>query len=531
MLFCRAIIRVFRLWEDHALRDLPSRFVHESLPLITLQGCIRTLSQQDEKGSWSQSPEVTAYSVLTLKSLVDLPWMAQIRETVHRAITLGCQYLELQEAKWGLPSVIWIEKVTYGSGILSHAFCLAAMAPYPHHVWSEEISALFAIPVQGLRRFLKLFSSLPIFSKEPKWRLCASIVEGSMLTPFLLQRQTELHIFPTSDKRIPDYLHYIPATWTLCNNAMDFGLPTRAIVDMMVISMLNFQVDKYLECVTQDKPSQFLFQSLRKTIRELFDDHQEHAESAVREVHRITQEISKDTRDADNGGETMSLLKEVLSRFTCFVLEHPAVLGASKTIQQRLRDELKTFLLAHVAQGEDNFRFHHICPVTHPEDHTMFGGTYYDWVRTTSADHTSCPYSFEFFRCLVSPRGEDCFSGPRARYIGQDLCRHLATLCRQYNDYGSVSRDRLEKNLNSIDFPEFSEYHSHETACESSGEMEKGSREKLLEIADYERQCLQFATEQLKSDIKPSIWRSLGIFIGVTDLYGQIYVVKDINST
>lgn len=34
----------------------------------------------------------------------------------------------------------------------------------------------------------------------------------------------------------------------------------------------------------------------------------------------------------------------------------------------------------------------------------------------------------------------------------------LATMCRQYNDYGSIVQDRAEKNLNSVNFPDFCEH-------------------------------------------------------------------------
>lgn len=39
-------------------------------------------------------------------------------------------------------------------------------------------------------------------------------------------------------------------------------------------------------------------------------------------------------------------------------------------------------------------------------------------------------------------------------YLSRSLARHLATMCRQYNDYGSAVRDMDEGNLNSLDFPE-----------------------------------------------------------------------------
>ena len=47
-------------------------------------------------------------------------------------------------------------------------------------------------------------------------------------------------------------------------------------------------------------------------------------------------------------------------------------------------------------------------------------------------------------------------------------------MCRMYNDYGSVARNRAEGNLNSVDFPEFagkrrSKSRSREAATEACG--------------------------------------------------------------
>ncbi|KAF2462878.1 uncharacterized protein BDR25DRAFT_385446 [Lindgomyces ingoldianus] len=362
-----------------------------------------------------------------------------------------------------------------------------------------------------------------------------------MLTPILDKRRSELHIFPRQGKTTPGYLQYIPFTWTTCNNSAHFGMSTKAIVEMMVVSMLNFEVDKYLEDVTADNPSSFLFDSLRITIRQVFDDFHGHigtgdyeregkrrklltTEPLPTKVGAVDSPVSHRTK--------LSNLKGILSQFVSWVLEHPNVVVASKSIQRRLKDELVIFLLAHVAQGEDNFRLQKLDRSSRSAKGIMGVGTYFDWVRTTSADHTSCPFSFEFFRCVVSPPGVDYFSTARARYIGQDLCCHLATMCRQYNDFGSMDRDLLEQNLNSVDFPEFLDEQTGPTSEISMVDLAKQRQvasKQLLEIALYERQCLELAVAQVQQDVKPRAWRSLQVFIKVTDIYGQIYIVKDIN--
>ena len=151
---------------------------------------------------------------------------------------------------------------------------------------------------------------------------------------------------------------------------------------------------------------------------------------------------------------TLVHIEHVLSRFTVYVLRHPKVLQSPDSTQCHLRRELGTFLLAHVAQIKDNTR------LSQQDFNTArppaFASPQTSWVRGTSVDHTSCPYAFAFFACLIAPEpGYVCFATLRQSYPAQDAYKHLTTTCRQYNDHGSVARDRAEKNANSGNFPEF----------------------------------------------------------------------------
>ncbi|KAK8104681.1 aphidicolan-16beta-ol synthase [Apiospora kogelbergensis] len=104
-------------------------------------------------------------------------------------------------------------------------------------------------------------------------------------------------------------------------------------------------------------------------------------------------------------------------------------------------------------------------------------------------------------------------------------------MCRMYNDYGSTGRDAAEGNLNSINFPEY----------DSTPGGTEAKKRALFEIADYERNCLTRALQRLGAVSRDTgdasldqmqnrqmeIWQ---MFCDVTDLYGQIYVVRDIGS-
>lgn len=101
-----------------------------------------------------------------------------------------------------------------------------------------------------------------------------------------------------------------------------------------------------------------------------------------------------------------------------------------------------------------------------------------------------------------------------------------------YNDYGSVARDREERSLNSLNFPEFHEDDRRGRRDIGSLEVisEDELRERLIKVAQYERGCLELSVRRLKEEVGEKTWRALMVFVNVTDLYGQIYVERDINS-
>lgn len=179
--------------------------------------------------------------------------------------------------------------------------------------------------------------------------------------------------------------------------------------------------------------------------------------------------------------------------------------------------------------------------------------TFFHWLRTTLANHTTCPYAFAFIGCLLSSslgRGKECFPRVCQKYFANAACRHLSTMCRMYNDDGLVTHDSEERNLNSVDFPEcemakgFSPSSPMSCSdCFSPTRHVTGRKEALFKLAQYERQCLNEALSRLEEETKvlflpglSSVVRNVEtrkmaicrMFCDVTDLYGEIYVVKNI---
>ncbi|KAL9069950.1 MAG: hypothetical protein Q9157_005992, partial [Trypethelium eluteriae] len=120
-----------------------------------------------------------------------------------------------------------------------------------------------------------------------------------------------------------------------------------------------------------------------------------------------------------------------------------------------------------------------------------------------------------------------CFPTAKQDYLARDLCRHLASLCRMYNDCGSLGRDRVECNLNSLDFDEFRSDVRVAGGVEVSSKHETDRQKRdLLWIADYEFEAVRVSLKRLEEEgVDEKTINALRLFVNVTDLYGQILFI------
>lgn len=398
-----------------------------------------------------------------------------------------------------------------------------------------------------------LFSILPLFKSSPLVSEDLAFLEADR---FSKRFKEERHIaFPrdvmpmTEDK----YLEYIPVIWTTCNQKGCHALSTNDLWSMLILSMLNYQI----VVVHLEEPS---IQLLLSTI---FDDCQLRGDARrVRssknlspltppKVHRNSQNgytpLESKSRKLINSLESII---EVLTKYIRHILDCPAVRRSPQSIQQELAVEIYNFLLAHIEHNFDNIRLreHRGLPKSKFSNFSSLDlpqSSYFKWVHSVGADDTSCPFSFQFFACLISPPGRKCFEESRARYVSQSLARHLATMCRQYNDSGSAVRDMDEGNLNSLDFPDFRQRHEDgmmdgSTALTNDGTFGINSspvnpyppdamKSELMGIAEFERACMELALQNLREAVgSPTTMKALQVFIDTTDVFGQVYAQKDI---
>ena len=562
MLLVQALTHLLKLWDDGLLSILADDLIRDRIPIILCQALIRTLQAQNSDGSWGNNNsdesthEETAYSILILARVSSVAFPKPLQLRLIAAIEEGRKILLSQDEK---AKYLWIEKVSYKPDAIYESYRLAGLnIAVPPLQLGSRIESLFAIPMERVSKFTKFYSQLPLLSGLATWRLQASLIEGYLFQPLI--KRVRLDIFPRRNMEEDQYLEYIPSTWTGCNNLDATYVSNNFLYDMMVLSLLNYQADEFMETVG-NRYARGRIDAIKNIVEDIFYESElcRFTDSGLRSVKTNETALrSSDAKVGSNCGtlpydpslsnslgvtsgvqdhtiangldaEELNEIRSILKGFIDFVLRHPKVAQASRYNQTLLWTELRVFLLAHITQAEDNARFANQqmpdSSITYPFQTPH--GSYFDWAHTTSAAHTSCPYSFAFVTCLLSGTGIACFETAEEKYLAQDLCRHLSTMCRMYNDFGSLVRDRAEKNLNSVNFPEF--------GADGLSTSDQELKDRLWRLGEYERECLDLAFARLErlaveSKRKRRVLAVFKMFSNVTDFYGQIYVVRDIAS-
>ncbi|TGO15183.1 hypothetical protein BTUL_0043g00380 [Botrytis tulipae] len=445
MLLTQPLRRLLELWIHGKLFSLPVDLVRE-VPLILTQVLIRTLYSQNKDGSWGQSCETSSYALLTLTNSSPFPWSQNMAPKVIESIQKCREYLASNSMHWGDKNYIWVGKVTYGSGLLSQAYCIAAYNEAldfsnGSHSWSRDLIELTNVNQSAVKRFTRFFSKLPIFSQVPEWAIQASITEGYQFLPRL--------------------------------NEARHGFSTREY-DEGFVSMLNYQVDEFMETAVHDafkndvESAKCMIRRITIQSEKKFHGNINGKPQSVKlnQSDAVTIAENLETNEI-NGINANHDMEKILQDFVYHILSNPKV----NPQQDGLARELESFIMAHLDQIHDN-------------------------------------------RVL-------------------DFRGHLATMCRQYNDLGSVSRDRLEQNLDRINFHEFNFCEGTRAEIFSTGSIHADETQRkaaLYKMAEYERACMSTAIEELSKTLDGYTKTALQGVVYVTDLYGQIYVTRDITS-
>lgn len=547
MLMTQVLTQVLIYKGNSRIHANAQELTEESIIRTLWEALICTLQTQNENGSWDNAREVTAYAVLTINTLIPLPIAAPFRCQIDSAIAGARQYLWPQLDN-NNPEYLWIEKVTYGAYTLSQAYVLAALhcsaathdlTHFPRNVGENTKHV----------RMAKLYSKMPLFSETAEWRIQAWQVQANFFSSRM--RQTGITDFPRKAAGDNKYVGFIPFSWVAGNNPIQSApLGSGILLNMMKLSLLIYQVDEIMEGSLALQPESYLAE-LKDDINRLFDVIEtERAEkpdsyangsavpsSSTTESDDSMTMIPKGTEENDiranrhlqskdlseNTTEINSMcpaeITESLSRFVRFVLLHQKVQKASQYERRQLRINLQEFLLTHLIQTKDNHQLYAKQDDPSKIDaYALMRGPYFTWVRNTAANHTDDPFAFSFLLCLLE-RSADCFPTCETKFIADDVSRHMSTVYRMYNDFDSIVRDRTERNLNSVDFAEFQKRQQI---------TDQALKDVLSRIAGYERKCLNMTLTKLKNVYDDRVYEAVKILCNVTDMYGQMYVLKDL---
>jgi hypothetical protein len=553
MLLSSAFVGLLQRYDNGDLAGLPSALIEREIPICLCQILSRTLSQQDEDGSWEDSLEATAYSLLSVSQILHLPLSGDLRGQLMSSFYRGRDYIVKHQHQPMQPrshhDYLWIEKVTYGSALLRKVYPTTAVhASCEPLSWTRELTRCFQVPAAASKIKL-LLNQVHLFKQCPLISVDLAIVEAMHWSGFL--HECKHAIFPKDGMQVgkDKYLEFIPIIWTTCNQLGNDALSPDTLRAMIFLSLLIYQVDEFMESVVAHL-SEPAIQVIERRIKRECDLESEDPKSEGAG--------SNGTTDADQMEDAVSpeSVVEILRRFIGHILHHPRVIESSPTMRKEVSEELYSFLLAHTTHIRENRRL----KAERSQQKTDDGSTehhapswrrrsYHKWVHSVAAEDTSCPVSYVFFICLISTPGQCCFDNVRSKYLSRSVMGHLAAMCRQYNDYGSAMRDRDEDNLNSMDFVDFREpqpYDGHDAVTGgdvSNGAVVSGAngtspryptqvmKDQLMEIAEFERSCMQLAWHNLAQvTTSEATMKRVGVFVDVTDLFGQLYIHRDLTN-
>ncbi|PHH74166.1 hypothetical protein CDD82_5056 [Ophiocordyceps australis] len=507
MLMAQALTRTLQVChESSILQKRICKHSRQEIELLLFQVLVHLLQTQQLHGTWDGCKEATAYALIAIDAITRIFGHQLPHAKISTAMRQGQAVLLTDFQRQAHPDRLWIEKVTFGSRNLSDAYILTALrCSFVHQ--HRQLANCTKMD-EHISIMAKVFKHLPVLEQTPHWLIEASLFEGSLFRPLLQQKCRETFPDGTGSGK---HTIFIPATWTLPARSVQVGLVANMQLDMMTLSSFLYTIDHHIETVIGaqgDKERR----ALRDAIDASLDFH----------GHFL------DTPFPD----------QTLQKFINYIRRHPKVQSASIPDKTALFTNLRRYLVAHLDQVDDNHRLQqcrtHLTRWTEPRHASLF-----HWIQSTSSHHTGGQLAFSFFLCLIgSGKGTDTLPSPQAKYFGEELSNRLAALSRLENDYGSLERDRVEGNLNSIDFliaAQQAAMSEQETA--SNGDTSSATavnttlaraKKHLLTLAEYERRSInRLLHQELEPLVAPKTFEALKMFAMAVDIFGQMYVLKD----
>ncbi|GKU11288.1 unnamed protein product [Fusarium langsethiae] len=531
MLLVEALTEVLRLVDSGELSDLLDENWRCKIGLTLFQAVLRIMLGQDLDGSWGGYREQTSYAILALAQARRVCFFTEVRAELQSCIDRGSAWLKPFSLR--SQDLTWTSKTAYEVAFVAEAYKIAALqAALPtNSVETVGRSIESVVMPAELEHYSQLVRKTDLFSSLEEWQIRSSMIEASFFMPLLQAQRVEIYLRDDARLSQDKYLSMIPFTWVGCNNRNRVFASNSWLYDMMLLSLLGYQTDEYMESVAGPMVSQGY--RLHQVIDRIID-------CTISGPDTTNDVVARSNNHGDNGYHNTSFTvqdtEDSLARFTTSVLNHEKVLKSSSWDRENLHRKFRMFMHAHATQLEDNA---HFAKQAGNETFSSPTDSYFQWVNTTGGRHVACEYSFAFSNCLISAsfyQGEEAFPNVAQKYLISATMRHATVMCRMYNDFGSVGRDGAERNVNSIHFPEFS------SSDGGAFQHANSKKKRLVQLAEYEHACLTKALGALEkecqkahgansiSSIEARKLSIVRLFCDVTELYDQLYVIKDLSS-
>ncbi|KAI5795733.1 ent-kaurene synthase [Geopyxis carbonaria] len=516
MLMSEALIRLVKSWDQATIKSLSDDLIRHQIPLVLFQALMQTLQKQNSNGSWGPKPsrEITSYAIIALCHLSSLPFLSQeLSFQISTAISKGRSFISDPNNKIPEIEYVWISKVTYSPINISKAYILAGLnMNYPKYSLSPKLKDLLEIPQKGVHKYTQMYSNLPLLKGCPPWRVQGCVFEGYLLLQRL--KLIRLDMFGRENVKRDEYFDFIAMTFACGNNLKSSFLRTNVLFDMMFMVLRIYQIDEYMEHIIGKRFSHAT-EHIKRIITNLFQGE------IVANGLSVSRTIDSDTNDDHKQritNDDFSDVKSKLKSFISSILNHQSIASSNTYDQNLLKHELHNCLLSHVIQLEDSQHYYN--QKDSAGKWKIPRGSYHAWAHSTASSHSCAPLSLAFLRCLLQ-NDKHRKRSAEEQYLFQDIWMHLSNKARMENDRASLQRDRNERNLNSLDFPEFSQAANLD------------AKDQISNILKYEKKCCQVALdalEQLTGKAKSTDVEALRFYYFLTEVYNEIYTLKDISS-
>ncbi|KAL6234060.1 hypothetical protein BDW75DRAFT_241443 [Aspergillus navahoensis] len=471
MLMCDALMSYIQRWSEGHLAALPEELMTFQLPITLFQALIRTLRTQNQDGSWgsSNSAEETAYAILILKSVASFSFTDTILFELENAVKKGIQFILTRSQRSQTDDQLWLDKTLYAIPTVSDSYIMAAVQATVSKSATVPYG-LVDLSTTVVQKMTEYFSRLPSQTTTPKWTL---------------------DIFSTGKALGDRYIKYGAIFWTLANNSSaKYLLSTSVIFSMVELSIGLFQEDEVMEKSLVNLPD-----SATDIIASYIDEVSgETAFCNEASLHNSPPEPNISGFDEESRTR-LKTIQNNIRLWLRFVL-HDNLPGKTSSHDRRdLQQEVKMATLTALQQAK-------------AQRSLNSRQTFYTWLHTCAVHDVKSAVVSKSLICKIG-QGADVFRTAKEKYLAERLWRQMSIEGRLWNDFGSIERDRLAANLNSVNF--------------LGSEPDDDVRTQLVQLAEFERKYAQLCLDNLTQLLESSGRRRISLYLQMYSHCCEIY--------